>query len=421
MTGFAFAHGTVDEMTSPTRMPVKLVALDKPAKPEQTGDGALRSAIVKVAKYYLRMAQSKSPAEMEAMIWGVDSVDGANHGQSCAAFASLTLALGAQSTGQQSWVTGGTTYPWPLHKWADVRVDLNPDSPQIVSVMQDAQAHHRWHPLGDGYRPQPGDWVLFDGHVEVVTSYSSGALHTIGGDSAPNLSVNAHTFSGSLAAQGVNGFVNNGQLISAVSQEGGSAEGSTATAGGSAQVETAGFLGQGQAGTGGAAVPGTTLTSIPTATAEKGGGRGTAQGHGATARKGATRMVGTAGRPGSLGTQSMVAMPGAMADFAGGTGGPTAGAGDGAAPAKAGGHGGSQARQGSKARQGTQARQGSKARQGSQTRQGSKARQGSQARQGSKARQGTQAGQGSRASGGAGTAVIPGLLAPTADTHRGSP
>ena len=212
MTGFAFAHGTVDEMTSPTRMPVKLVALDKPAKPEQTGDSALRSAIVKVAKYYLRMAQSKSPAEMEAMIWGVDSVDGADHGESCAAFASLTLALGAQSTGQQSWVTGGTTYPWPLHKWADVRVDLNPDSPQIVSVMQDAQAHHRWHPLGDGYQPQPGDWVLFDGHVEVVTSYSPGALRTIGGDSAPNLSVNAHTFSGSLAAQGVNGFVNNGQL-----------------------------------------------------------------------------------------------------------------------------------------------------------------------------------------------------------------
>ena len=233
MTGFAFAHGTVDEMTSPTRMPVKLVALDKPAKPEQTGDSALRTAIVKVAKYYLRMAQSKSPAEMEAMIWGVDSVDGANHGQSCAAFASLTLALGAQSTGQQSWVTGGTTYPWPLHKWADVRVDLNPDSPQIVSVMQDAQAHHRWHPLGDGYQPKPGDWVLFDGHVEVVTSYSPGALRTIGGDSAPNLSVNAHTFSGSLAAQGVNGFVNNGQLLSAVSQAGGSAAGATATAGGS--------------------------------------------------------------------------------------------------------------------------------------------------------------------------------------------
>ena len=79
MTGFAFAHGTVGEMTSPTRMPVKLMALNKPAAPaqaEQTGDRALRSAIVKVAKNYLRMAQSKSPAEMEALIWGVDSVDG---------------------------------------------------------------------------------------------------------------------------------------------------------------------------------------------------------------------------------------------------------------------------------------------------------------------------------------------------------
>ena len=162
MTGFAFAHGTVDEMTSPTRMPVKLMAVNKPAKPakpEQTGDGALRSAIVKVAKNYLRMAQSKSPAEMEALIWSVDSVDGADHGESCAAFASLTLALGAQATGQQSWVTGGTTYPWPLHEWADVRVDLNASSPQIISIMQDAQAHHRWHPLGDGYQPKPGDWV----------------------------------------------------------------------------------------------------------------------------------------------------------------------------------------------------------------------------------------------------------------------
>ena len=235
MTGFAFAHGTVDEMTSPTRIPVKLMALDKPAKAakaEQTGDSALRSAIVKVAKYYLRMAQSKSPAEMEAMIWGVDSVNGANHGQSCAAFASLTLALGAQSTGQQSWVSGGTTYPWPLHQWADVRVDPNPASPQIISIVQDAQAHHRWHPLSDGYQPQAGDWVLFDGHVEVVTSYSPGALRTIGGDSAPNLSVNAHTFTGSLAAQGVNGFVNNGQLLSAVSQGGGSEAGDTAAAGG---------------------------------------------------------------------------------------------------------------------------------------------------------------------------------------------
>jgi len=426
MTGFAFAHGTVDEMTSPTRMPVKLVALDKPAKPEQTGDSALRSAIVKVAKYYLRMAQSKSPGEMQAMIWGVNSVDGADHGQSCAAFASLTLALGAQATGQQSWVTGGTTYPWPLRQWADVRVDPNPDSPQIISVMQDAQAHHRWHPLGDGYQPQPGDWVLFDGHVEVVTSSAPGALRTIGGDSAPNLSVNAHTFTGSLAAQGVNGFVNNGQLISATSQRGGSAE-----------AETAGLLGQGQADAGGAAVPGTTLASVSSGAAGKGGGRSAAGG--TTAREGTTRMVGTAGRVGSLGTQSMVAMPGTMANFAGGTGGSAAaGAGDGAALAGAQAQNGSQTQNGSHARQGSQARKATQARQGPQARQGSQARQTSQARQGSQgrgamgagnaarkgvtsrggpaARDGGRGGQGQRA----GTAVIPGLQAPSADTPHGS-
>ncbi len=243
MTGFAFAHGTVGEMTSPTRMPVSLMALKKAAAPAtpsasaqpsramSTSEKAMRAAVVKVARYYLRMAQTKSPAEMEALIWGQDSMDGTDHGQSCAAFASLTLALGAQATGQESWVTGGSTYPWPLRQWADVRVDTNPDSPQVTSVMQDAQAHDRWHPLGDGYRPQPGDWVLFEGHVEVVTRYAGGALSTIGGDSAPNLSVNAHTFTGSLADQGVTGFVNNGELAGAASPAGNStASASTASA-----------------------------------------------------------------------------------------------------------------------------------------------------------------------------------------------
>ena len=133
MTGFAFAHGTVDEMTSPTRMPVRLLALDKPAAPASTGDGALRSAIVKVATNYLRMAQTRNPSEMEALIWGTDSIDGVDHGESCAAFASLTLELGANVVGQHSWVTGGTTYPWPLHKWADVRVNPNPSSLGVTS------------------------------------------------------------------------------------------------------------------------------------------------------------------------------------------------------------------------------------------------------------------------------------------------
>ena len=220
MTGFTFAHGTVADMTSPTSMPVHLMALDTPAKPASSNDSALRSAIVSVAKYYMQMAQSKTPAEMEALIWQADSTDGADHGQSCAAFASLTLALGAQAVGQQSWVTGGGSYPWPLHRWADVRVQPNPASPNVVSMLQDAQAHHRWHPLGDGYRPQPGDWVLFDGHVEVVTGYTGAALYTIGGDSLPNLTVNAHKFPAPLAAQGVLGFVNNGELVSTVDQDG---------------------------------------------------------------------------------------------------------------------------------------------------------------------------------------------------------
>ncbi len=112
MTGFAFAHGTVSDMTSPARMPVHLMALKKPAKPGSgsagsandgsANDGALRSAIVTVAGNYLKMAQTRSPSEMEALIWGTDSIDGADHGESCAAFASLTLALGAQAVGQQS-------------------------------------------------------------------------------------------------------------------------------------------------------------------------------------------------------------------------------------------------------------------------------------------------------------------------------
>jgi flagellum-specific peptidoglycan hydrolase FlgJ len=215
ITGFTFAPGAAASMTSPTNLPVHLLALEKSAKPAQSADSALRSAIVNVANYYLQLAKTRTPAQMETLIWGKDSLNGADHGESCAAFASLTLELAAQAVGQQSWVTGGSTYPWPVHQWVDARVDPNPASLSITSILQDAQAHDRWHPLGDGYQPQPGDWVLFDGHVEVVTSYLDGVLDTIGGDSAPNLSVNAHSFSGPLSAQGVAGFVDNGHLASA--------------------------------------------------------------------------------------------------------------------------------------------------------------------------------------------------------------
>ena len=212
ITGFSFVPAASADLTSPTSMPIRLMALERSAQAAPADDATLRSAIVNVANYYLRMAQGKTPAEMEGIIWQHDSVDGVDHGASCAAFASLTLELASHVVGQQSWVTGGTSYPWPLHKWADVRVDPNPDSPNIISVLQDAQAHGRWHPLGDGYDAQPGDWVLFDGHVEVVTKYADGTLDTIGGDSLPNFSVNAHQYGGPLSAQGVAGFVNNGSV-----------------------------------------------------------------------------------------------------------------------------------------------------------------------------------------------------------------
>jgi flagellum-specific peptidoglycan hydrolase FlgJ len=212
ITGFSFVPGTVPDLTSPAGMPISLLAMQQTVQPAHANEAMLRSAIVNVANYFLRMAKDRTPAEMEAIIWQNDSIDGANHGQSCAAFASLTLELAAQVVGRQSWVTGGTSYPWPLQKWADVRVDPNPASLGIISIRQDAAAHDRWHPLGDGYEPLPGDWVLFKGHVEVVSKYSGGVLKTVGGDTLPNFSVNAHEYPDPLGAQGVTGFVNNGAL-----------------------------------------------------------------------------------------------------------------------------------------------------------------------------------------------------------------
>jgi flagellum-specific peptidoglycan hydrolase FlgJ len=266
MTGLSFSHGTVAQMTSPASMPVHLVDFSTPAHPAASSvseeDGTLRSAIVNVANYYLRMAQSKTPAEMEALIWQSDSVDGVDHGESCAAFASLTLELGAQAAGQESWVSGGTTYPWPLHSWADVRVDENPSSPGVISVQQDAESHHRWHPLGDGYQPQPGDWVLFDEHVEVVTKFANGVLSTIGGDSLPGFTVNAHQFSGSLGADGVVGFVNNGELLSTASSD---TQQAAAAQNRPAAQELPGSVGsqaQGHAGQGQAAIPGTLVAAL---------------------------------------------------------------------------------------------------------------------------------------------------------------
>src|SRR5580700_868021 len=230
VTGFSFVPHSPTDLMSPTSMPVRLMALERSVQPAASGDAALRSAIVNVANYYLRMAKGKTPAEMEAIIWQHDSIDGVDHGESCAAFASLTLELAAQVVGQQSWVTGGTSYPWPLQKWADVRVDPNPSSPNIISVLQDAEANGRWHPLGDGYQPHPGDWVLFDNHVEVVTKYADGTLYTIGGDSLPNFSVNAQEYPAPLSGDGAVGFVNNGAVPAAPAATAGSGTGSAGAA-----------------------------------------------------------------------------------------------------------------------------------------------------------------------------------------------
>ena len=219
ITGFNFAPAAAAE-TTPTSVPLHLLALQQAAQPDTAGkapasDAQLRAAIVNVAAYYLKLAKTKTPAQVEALIWGAVSSDGTDHGPSCAAFASLTLELAAQTTGLRSWVTGGTTYPWPLPAWADVRVETNPASPQVTSVVADAQAHGRWHPLSDDYTPQPGDWAVYDGHVEVVTSYSGGVLDTIGADSLPGLTLNAHSSAAPLAEQGIVGFVDNGHLQSA--------------------------------------------------------------------------------------------------------------------------------------------------------------------------------------------------------------
>jgi flagellum-specific peptidoglycan hydrolase FlgJ len=270
ITGFSFAPGAAATLTSPTSMPLHLLALQKAASgAAASSDATLRSAIVNVAKYYLHLAQTNTPAQMEALIWSKDSLDGADHGPTCAAFASLTLELGAQAAGEQSWVTGGTTYPWPLHEWADVRVDPNPDSLGITSILQDAQAHDRWHPLGDGYQPQPGDWVLFSGHVEVVTSYSNGVLDSIGADSLPNLTVNAHSFTAPLAEQGVVGFVDNGHLAS--SQQGSTGQRAQSSRAGSAQAALA-------SGEGLASIPGGDggLPSVPARAAKDGSAAGEA-------------------------------------------------------------------------------------------------------------------------------------------------
>ena len=311
ITGFNFVPGAAT-LTTPASVPLHQLALEQAAQPDTAGkatasDAQLRAAIVNVARYYLRLAQTKTPAQMEALIWGEVSSDGADHGPSCAAFASLTLELAAHTTGLRSWVTGGTTYPWPLPTWADVRVDTNSAWPQITSVVADAQAHGRWHPLGDGYIPQPGDWVVYDGHVAIVVTYSGGVLDTIAADSLPGLTVNAHSSSAPLADQGIAGFVDNGDLQIAAGDTSGQAvktapqSGSTAPA--NAKVAPA------KAKAKAAAAATATVPGLPNTVALA--GTGGIPGAGPAAGNGGTGEPATAAVPGVLATGQLLGQPAA--------------------------------------------------------------------------------------------------------------
>jgi hypothetical protein len=311
ITALNFVPGAAATMTSPTSVPLHLLALQQGAQPATltgltaggdtagaaTGNAQLRAAIVNVANYYLRLAQTRTPAQMESLIWektdgGVSGAGDTDHGASCAAFASLTLELAAQAVGQQSWVTGGTSYPWELPAWADVRVQTNPDSPGIVSMVADATSHGRWHAIGDGYQPQPGDWAVFNGHVEVVIKDSGGVLDTIGADSLPNLTVNAHSFSAPLAGDGVLGFIDNGNLKAAAT--------GAVTGTANSKAAPSGKSGAGKSPTASAAIPG-----IPSASALSGSsgipGAGAVKGAGtATGSTTATDSSGKAAVPGDI-------------------------------------------------------------------------------------------------------------------------
>ena len=307
ITGFNFAPDAAT-LTTPAGVPLHQLALERAAQPDTAGkatasDAQLRAAIVNVARYYLNLAKTKTPAQLEALIWGEVSSDGTDHGPSCAAFASLTLELAAQTTGLRSWVTGGTSYPWQLPNWADVRVDTNPASPQITSVVADAQAHERWHPLGDGYLPQPGDWAVYDGHVAVVTSYSGGVLGTIAADSLPGLTVNAGSSAAALADQGIAGFVDNGNLQSATGDTSGQAA-KTAPQSGSTVPANAKVAPAKAAATATAEVPG-----LPDAVALA--GTGSIPGAGPAAGSDRTGEPAKAAVPGVLATGQLLGKPAA--------------------------------------------------------------------------------------------------------------
>jgi flagellum-specific peptidoglycan hydrolase FlgJ len=113
--------------------------------------------------------------------------------------------------------------------------------------------------------------------VEVVTKFANGVLSTIGGDSLPGFTVNAHQFSGSLGADGVVGFVNNGELLSTASSD---TQQAAATQNRPAPQELPGSVGsqpQGHASQGQAAIPGTLVAALSPASGSQAAGTAAGQ------------------------------------------------------------------------------------------------------------------------------------------------
>jgi flagellum-specific peptidoglycan hydrolase FlgJ len=111
--------------------------------------------------------------------------------------------------------------------------------------------------------------VLFDGHVEVLTRYDGGALYTIGGDSLPDLTVNAHRFPAPFGARGVLGFVDNGGLASAAGRSAGAGSQAAGNAAGDGAVQVPGVASQGGSGQAGAErASAASLAAIPGALAD---------------------------------------------------------------------------------------------------------------------------------------------------------
>ena len=85
MTGLAFVPGTAADLTSPTGVPIHLMALEKSPRPAVPGPRRttrlMRAAIVNVPGT-TSDRQDKTPTEMEAIIWRSDSANGVDHGDS---------------------------------------------------------------------------------------------------------------------------------------------------------------------------------------------------------------------------------------------------------------------------------------------------------------------------------------------------